>query len=297
VPLVAVYPKEGTLVSDNPYVVLSAEWVNDAKKKAAADFLAFVKEPAQQKRFTDAAFRDAGGKPGAALTTANGTLPAKQLALIDPPAPAVLDQVARSWEKLRKRARVLLVLDTSGSMGADVPNGGGTKLDLAKKAAIQATTQLAPDDELGLWTFSTPGAGESRPYRELVPTGKVSAVLPTFEQKVKGLAADGGTALYTTTRAAVGQVQDTFDRDRINAVVLLTDGKNEYPPDNNLPKLLTDIGGEDTDTSVRVFPIAYGTAADLGILKQVAASSRTAAYDASDPASITNVLTAVLSNF
>lgn len=297
VPLVAVYPKEGTLVSDNPYVVLSAEWVDDAKKKAAADFLAFVKEPAQQKRFTDAAFRDAGGKPGAALTPGNGTLPAKQLSLIDPPAPAVLDQVAKSWEKLRKRARVLLVLDTSGSMGADVPNGGGSKLDLAKKAAIQATTQLAPDDELGLWTFSTPGAGESQPYRELVPTGKVSAVLPTFEQKVKALAADGGTALYTTTRAAVGQVQDTFDRDRINAVVLLTDGKNEYPADNNLPKLLTDIGGEDTDTSVRVFPIAYGTAADLGILKQVAASSRGAAYDASDPASIANVLTAVLSNF
>ena len=297
VPLVAVYPKEGTLVSDNPYVVLSAEWVDDAKKRAAADFLAFVTEPAQQKRFTDAAFRDATGKPGAALTTANGALPAKQLSLIDPPAPAVLDQVATSWEKLRKRARVLLVLDTSGSMGAGVPSGGGSKLDLAKKAALQAVTQLAPDDELGLWTFSTPAPGDAKPYRELVPTGKVSAVLPAYQQKVKALEADGGTALYTTTRDAVGQVQDTFDRDRINAVVLLTDGKNEYPADNSLPKLLTDVGGEDTDTSVRVFPIAYGNAADLGILKQIAASSRAAAYDASDPASITNVLTAVLSNF
>jgi Ca-activated chloride channel family protein len=122
-------------------------------------------------------------------------------------------------------------------------------------------------------------------------------VLPSYRQKVDALVADGGTALYTTTRDAVGQVQDTFDRDRINAVVLLTDGKNEYPADNNLPKLLTDVGGEDTDTSVRVFPIAYGSAADLGILKQIAASSRAAAYDASDPASISNVLTAVLSNF
>jgi Ca-activated chloride channel homolog len=297
VPLVAVYPKEGTLVSDNPYVVLSAEWVNDAKKKAAADFLAFVTAPAQQKRFTDAAFRDAAGKPGAALTPANGALPAKQLALIDPPAPAVLDQVARSWEKLRKRARVLLVLDTSGSMGTAVPGGGGSKLELAQRAAVQAVTQLAPDDELGLWTFSTPGPGETRPYRELVPTGRVSAVLPAYQQKVRALVADGGTALYATTRDAVEQVRSTFARDRINAVVLLTDGKNEYSADNNLPRLVTDIGGEDTDTSVRVFPIAYGTAADLSILKQIAASSRAAAYDASDPASITNVLTAVLSNF
>jgi len=92
-------------------------------------------------------------------------------------------------------------------------------------------------------------------------------------------------------------VQDTFDRSRINAVVVLTDGKNEYPPDNNLDRLLSDIGSEDTEASVRVFPIAYGTAADLDILKRIAASSRAAAYDASDPASIVNVLTAVLSNF
>ena len=88
VPLVAVYPKEGTLVSDNPYVVLTAEWVDAAKKRAAADFLAFVTEPAQQKRFTDAAFRDAGGKPGGALTRDNGALPDRQFAVIDPPAPA-----------------------------------------------------------------------------------------------------------------------------------------------------------------------------------------------------------------
>jgi Ca-activated chloride channel family protein len=297
VPLVAVYPKEGTLVSDNPYVVLSAEWVDAAKKKAAADFLAFVRQGDQQKRFTDAAFRDFNGKPGAALTRDNGTLPDKRLSIIDPPAPAVLDQVARSWESLRKRARVLLVLDTSGSMGAPVPSGGGTKLDLAKQAAVQATSQLAPDDELGLWTFSTPDAGETTPYRELVPTGSVKSVLPTYRQKVDALVADGGTALYTTTRDAVRQVQGSFDRTRINAVVLLTDGKNEYPADDNLDRLLTDVGGEDTETSVRVFPIAYGTAADLGILKQIATASRAAAYDASDPASITNVLTAVLSNF
>ena len=297
VPLVAVYPKEGTLVSDNPYVVLTAEWVDQAKKRAAADFLAFVTEPAQQKRFTDAAFRDASGTPGAALTRENGTLPDRKVAVIDPPAPAVLDQVAESWESLRKRARVLLVLDTSGSMGSAVPNGGGSKLDLAKQAALRATTQLAPDDELGLWTFSTPVEGETNPYRELVPTGRVSAVLPAFKQKVGTLAPDGGTALYATTRDAVRQVQDSFDRSRINAVVLLTDGKNEYPADNNLDRLLSDVGGEDTETSVRVFPIAYGTAADLDVLKRIATASRAAAYDASDPASIANVLTAVLSNF
>jgi Ca-activated chloride channel family protein len=298
VPLVAVYPKEGTLLSDNPYVVLRAEWVDEAKRKAAADFLAYVKEPAQQKRFTEAAFRDAAGTPGGPITAANGLNPQAKLSVIDPPAPAVLDQVSRSWSQLRKRARVLIVMDVSGSMNGAVPGNGGTKLDLAKQAARGAVGKLAPDDELGLWTFSTPVEGRSTPWLELVPTAPVRTVLPTFRSKVDNLQAEGGTALYATTRAAVRAVQGSFDRDRINAVVLLTDGKNEYPQDNDLPRLVSDLGGEEsTDTSVRVFPIAYGDKADLGVLKQIAQASRAAAYDATDPATIEKVLVAVLSNF
>ncbi len=297
VPLVAVYPKEGTLLSDNPYVVLAAEWVDSRKQAAAADFLAFVKEAPQQKRFTDAAFRSADGKPGGPISRANGLLPETRLSLIDPPAPAVLDQVSKSWSALRKRARVLMVIDVSGSMSGVVPGGGGSKLDLAKKAALGAVGKLAPDDELGLWTFSTPGTDGATPWTDLVPTAPVRTVLPTFRAKVEALQPQGGTALYATTRAAVEQVEKSFDRNRINAVVLLTDGKNEYPPDNNLQQLIGDLGGEETDTSVRVFPIAYGDAADLGVLREIAKASRAAAYDATDPATIERVLVAVLSNF
>jgi Ca-activated chloride channel homolog len=298
VPLVAVYPSEGTLVSDNPYVVLRSEWVDDAKRTAAADFLAYVKEPAQQKRFTDAAFRDAEGKPGAPLSAPESGLdPRATLSVIDPPAPAVLDQVSKSWAKLRKRARVLLVMDVSGSMNGAVPGNGGTKLDLAKQAARGAVGKLAPDDELGLWTFSTPVQGRDTPWLQLVPTAPVKQVLPTFRSKVDGLVAEGGTALYATTRAAVRQVQQDFDRTKINAVVLLTDGKNEYPQDNDLTRLVSELGGEETDTSVRVFPIAYGDKADLTVLQQIGRASRATAYDATDPASIDKVLTAVLSNF
>jgi len=54
VPLVAVYPKEGTLLSDNPYVVLTS--ASDEQKAAAADFLAFVKDKPQQEKFSSFAF-------------------------------------------------------------------------------------------------------------------------------------------------------------------------------------------------------------------------------------------------
>jgi Ca-activated chloride channel family protein len=297
VPLVAIYPKEGTLLSDNPYVVLTAEWVDPAKQAAAKDFLDYVRQPAQQKRFTDAAFRSFEGKPGAAISRDNGMLPDHALAVIDPPPPSVLDKIAQSWNVLRKRARVLMVIDVSGSMNEPVPSAGKSKIDLAKQAALKAVTELAPDDELGLWTFSTPQNGATQPWTELVPNGPVRSVLPAFNAKVKDLVAEGGTALYATTRGAVHAVQDSFARDKINAVVVLTDGKNEYRADDNLGTLVTDISSEDPVTSVRVFPIAYGAQADLGVLQRIAQASRAAAYDASDPASIDKVLTAVLSNF
>jgi Ca-activated chloride channel family protein len=204
--------------------------------------------------------------------------------------------VQKSWEQLRKRARVLLVLDVSGSMGESVGSSGASKLDLAKKAASDAVAKLAPDDAISLWVFSTDQQG-GRPYRELVPFGPVSQQLKPVQSQIADLTARGGTGLYATTRAAKTALEAAFDPTRINAVVLLTDGKNEFPADNDIGKLVQDLTDEDADRQVRVFPIAYGDDADLGELRRIADASRAAVYDASDPASIEKVLTAVISNF
>jgi Ca-activated chloride channel family protein len=295
-PLVAVYPKEGTLVSDNPWVVLHAAWVDDAKRAVAADFLQYVQGKDGQQRFAQAGFRGFDGKPGSLITTANGFAPDQPKVALNPPAPPVLAAVQKSWEQLRKRARVLLVLDVSGSMGEAVGSTGASKLDLAKRAASDAVAKLAPDDAISLWVFSTDQQG-GRPYRELVPFGPVTQQLKPVQSQIADLTARGGTGLYATTRAAKTALESTFDPTRINAVVLLTDGKNEFPADNDIGKLVQDLAGEDADRQVRVFPIAYGNDADLGELRRIADASRAAVYDASDPASIEKVLTAVISNF
>lgn len=297
VPLVAVYPSEGTLLSDNPYVVLTGPWVDDAKRKAAAGFLAFVQQPEQQGRFQAMAFRTFEGKAGSVVSQANGMLADQPKTVIAPPAPTVLDAVQKSWDQLRKRARVLLVLDVSGSMGEAVPDAGQTKLALAQDAAAQAVGLFAKDDEVGLWVFSTQQGARGEPWVERVPIGPAATTRPKIVAAVEGLAPDGGTGLYATVRAAHDAMLADLDTDRINAVVVLTDGRNEYPADTNLDSLLRDLKSESLDTSVRVFPIAYGEAADLATLTSIAEASRAAVYDASDPASITKVLTSVISNF
>ncbi|GAA4247743.1 substrate-binding and VWA domain-containing protein [Dactylosporangium darangshiense] len=294
VPLVAVYPKEGTLLSDHPYVVLTN--ASDEQKAAAEDFFAYVRDAPQQKRFTDLAFRSYDGKAGAGLTRANGLSPDAQYTVIDPPAPQVLEKALTTWDAQRKRAKVLLVLDVSGSMTTDAGNGK-TRMELAKQAALTSLTLFAPDDEVGLWTFSTEVGGASTPYTEQVPVAALSGNRAQLEKVIRSLSAEGGTALYATTRAAQQKMASLADPSRINAVVVLTDGKNEYPKDSDLNALVRDVDTSDKEIPVRVFTIAYGGQADLGVLQKISSASRAAAYDASDPTTIDKVLVNVLSNF
>ena len=296
IPLVGIYPKEGTLFSDNPYVVLQGDWVDDAKRAVAADFLAYVRGEGPQQRFADAAFRSFDGTPGDRITRAEGLLPDQPTTILTPPAPPVLALVQQSWEQLRKRAKVLLVLDVSGSMSELVGAQGASKLDLAKRAAASAVDLLAADDEVSLWVFSTEQDGQ-RPYRELVPFGPAAERKADIKAQIADLVPGGGTGLYATTRAATRALNETFDSARINAVVVLTDGRNEFPGDSNIESLVDELSPEDVDRTVRVFPIAYGDDADLAELGRIADASRAAVYDASDPASLDKVLTAVLSNF
>ncbi|MGW2197479.1 VWA domain-containing protein, partial [Streptosporangium sp. NPDC001682] len=297
VPLVAIYPKEGTLYSDNPYAVLTASWVDDAKRAVAADFLAHLQAPEQQARFAEFAFRSYDGKAGKLITQANGLLPAEPKTTLSPPAPNVLDKVLASWADLRKPANVLMVIDVSGSMGATVPGTGKSKLDLAKQAAINALPQFASHDKVGLWMFSTKRDGD-KDHLELASLSAVDdAQRKKLRARLEGLTPDGGTGLYDTALAAHEQVRKLRSGDAINAVVFLTDGKNEDPDSLSLENLLPELRTEPGQETVRMFTIAYGQDADLDVLRKISEATSAAAYDSRKPGSIDQVFTAVVSNF
>jgi len=297
IPLAAVYPAEGTLLSDNPWLVLQADWVDSTKRQAAGDFLAWLRQPDQQSAFTDAGFRTFAGEPGEPVTQANGMLPAGPGTILDPPSPAVLAAVQQSWDELRKRAHVLFLMDVSGSMGEMVGAAGQTKLELAQTAAIEAFEGFADDDEVGLWAFSSELGPRGEPWLDMQDVGPAAKAVPKMQADVASMVAGGGTALYATLREAQSMMLEDLDPKRINAIILLSDGKNEYPPDNDLDSLLDQLAGESVDTSVRVFPIGYGQGADPAALTAIADASRGTYYEASDPTSIEKVLTSVLSNF
>ena len=57
--LVAIYPQDGTLLSDHPYVMLNASWVGSWQKFAAAQYLFYLLESESQEKAQRQGFRPA----------------------------------------------------------------------------------------------------------------------------------------------------------------------------------------------------------------------------------------------
>jgi Ca-activated chloride channel family protein len=297
VPLVAIYPREGTLIADHPFVILNAPWVDDAERHAASNFLDYLQGPDAQLRFKLAALRGYDGDPGPEITPSIGLDPTQPRRELSAPVPAVVSAIQASWKEIRKRARVMLVIDVAGSMGDIVGGTNRSKLDFAKEAAVAALDDFAGDDEVGLWSFSS-ASGAEKPYRELVSPGPISQQKAQLRHDIEGLQPQGARkALYTTVDAAVNAMRAEFNSTRINAVVLLTDGGNSDPANNDLNGLERSLRSQPDDAFVRVFTVGYGKQADLKTLAAIAVAARAAAYSSDDPRAIQKVLVAVISNF
>jgi len=300
VPIVAIYPGDGTLNSDHPYTVLT--WADDLRKQVASDFLNYLRGADAQRKFLDLGFRGFDNKTGPLATTDNGVQADAKINLIRPPSPPVLDKLLGSWSELRKKANVLLVVDVSGSMSQPVGGTGKSRMDLAKQAAISSLPQFNDSDQVGLWSFSTYLNGE-KDYQELVPIGPMSAQINAANRRdeltarLGGLVPGGGTGLYDTSLAAYQYLKQHLAADAINAVVVLTDGRNEDSGGIDLDNLVAALQAESGSETVRLFTIAYGSDADHDVLRRIAQATQAAAYDSSKPDTIDQVFTAVISNF
>ena len=306
VPLVAIYPEEGTLYSDSPFIILDTEWVDANERAAAEQFGAFVQLPANQELVMEFGFRP--NNPDVALAAPivaeNGVDPTQPRAELEVPAPDVLVGILDSWAELRKEARVLLVLDVSGSMSDLAGSGNETKLDLAIAAATSALDEFKDEDQVGLWVFSTDLGGDNPNYREVVPVGPIGQNREELAAAIEAQIPQAGTPLYDVTQASYETMLANYDPAAINAIVLLTDGVNDdgqtSDDDDQFETLIETLtAGSEGSASrpVRVFTISYGDSADVITLRAISQATSAATYNASNPATIEQVFTAVISNF
>ena len=249
--LVALYPPEGTFYSDNPFIVLDAPWVSAGEKRGARLFQEFLADEVTPELAARFGFRpsDLKKRPVAPISRKNGADPSQPTRVLGLPEPRVLAKVKRTWRADRKPANVLLVLDTSGSMSQE------DRLSRAKEGLKTFFREVSPNDRVGLTIFSDQ-------IQPLVPVAPFRANRGRLRSVVGSLIADGGTAVFDATIQGFERVRGfRGGGNRINAVVVLTDGEDTDSSASAQDVVNRVRGQSDSSDQVRVFTIAYSASA------------------------------------
>jgi Ca-activated chloride channel homolog len=203
---------------------------------------------------------------------------------------AAVDRALRTWTTITAPARMLAIIDVSGSMKTPVPTAGNKTRLQVTVAAAQAGLALFDDSwALGLWEFSTNRDG-TKPYKELMPIAPLSAQRARAQQVLGQLATGGDTGLFDTVLAAYKRMLDGYDPGRVNSIVLMTDGQNDNASGiSSLNNLLSELKKlVDPKKPIRMIMIGIGDEVSQNELKAIsnAAGASSGVYLAPDPAKI-----------
>jgi VWFA-related protein len=205
---------------------------------------------------------DAGGRRVDGLGTANFSATVGNQRLL----PDSVERVDDSGAPMS----IILLLDTSGSMNRSV-------LAL-REAAAAFVKRLAPEDSCSLMTF-----GDGVKTVTTFTTDKAQLLEPLKTLQAR----DAKTYLYQA-------IDDALNRAAVSpsarsAIVLLTDGRDEgsaVTSDDVLKKI--------DQVRVPIYAVGFGSNADTGILRRLAALSHGTFYDAPTDADLNETYLAIL---
>ncbi|MGQ9489199.1 MAG: VWA domain-containing protein [Anaerolineae bacterium] len=262
--LVAIYPIEGTLWADHPLALLETAEVTANQRRTFQALREFLTRSESQTLILRAGYRPADlsislSGPASPLTAANGVDPAQPQTTLQLPPPDVVQVVQNVWTLTKRKTNVMLVVDTSGSMA-------GEKLANAKAALRTFLAQIPGDQErVGLVEFNSGVVN-------IIELDTLAVNRALLSETVDGLQANGNTALLDAVRVAYGRLQRQADPERINAIVAMTDGK-ENASTVSLRQLTAEIRAGNRNLPVIIFCIAYGWDADYQVLQALADAS------------------------
>lgn len=141
----------------------------------------------------------------------------------------------------RPPANVSIVLDKSGSME-------GEKLVRAKEAALLAVDMLEDRDIVSIVTYSDT-------VSVLVPATRVSE-RNYIRRRIESIFAGGSTALFAGVSKGADEVSKFLERNRVNRVILLSDGLANVGPDS--PMALGSLGESLKRAGISVSTIGLG---------------------------------------
>ncbi|MFI6406338.1 substrate-binding and VWA domain-containing protein [Streptomyces sp. NPDC050548] len=294
------YPKDGSPRLDYPYNLVDRERLTTDESRAAIRFMTFLSQPAQQKLMEKYGFRtEDEDAPKAVVAKAGGSSPQPYaVAPAEPASDAALQEALGTWTITVQSARITTVVDASSSMSEPVPGTGQSRMDVTKASLLQALATFTPEDEIGLWEFSTKLDG-NKDYRVLVPTERLGDRVGGGTQRDRLSAAfgslkpvpNGATGLYDTTLAAYKAATSSYADGKFNALVILTDGVNQDPGSISRTTLLKELRQlTSPERPVPLIMIAVGPEADKEEARQIAEATGGSGHEVSNPAQIQSVI-------
>jgi Ca-activated chloride channel family protein len=270
IPVVAIYPKEGTFWSNHPYAVLNAPWVTDEQKLAAVTFESFLLDRSAQLKALEYGFRPAD--PSISLSSPidyqHGVDPSEPKTTLEIPTAPVIEGIQELWRQNKKPVDLTVVMDVSGSMAGD-------KITTARSSLMEFVNKLEDRDRIKIIIFSN----EITVLTDLTEIGpKRSNVLDS----ISGIFENGDTRLYDASLQAYSDHQLDANPRHIRSIVILTDGQDTASTSTleDLMVLIRKNQGEGGN-SIKLFTIAFGDDADRDILKMIADPTGGKEYDSS----------------
>ncbi|NDJ52515.1 MAG: VWA domain-containing protein [Chloroflexi bacterium] len=275
-PVVAIYPEEGTFWSNHPYAILNAPWVTDEQRVAAEMFEAFLLAEPQQQQALQFGFRPADPSIplGAPLNADHGVDINQPQTVLEVPDADVIVSISQMWREVKKPVDLVVVMDISGSMR-------GQKIASARTSLIQFIDLLADRDRLEIILFDD----DLITLTELSPLGEKRAEVI---QRVSGVIEDGDTRLYDAIQLGYDRVETVGDPNHIRALVVLSDGDDTASTLLFEPLLAQVANVSEGGDSTKIFTIAFGANANRDILSRISDSTGARMYEG-DPDTINEV--------
>ena len=287
---------DSTYYLDYPYVVRSEE---SNVTRAAEEFRTAVRDAGNQQNFLSEGFRDSDGALDTSVLAEEAGFSEDVPEELPVPSENSIDELIRSWTQLKMDSRVLTIVDISGSMLAEVPGTGMSRMQVTGAAASEGLQMFTPTSELGLWEFSTNVNGDLH-HQELAPIRELQATSEDGTEHRDAIAGalsnleplpTGDTALYETYLAAYQEMSQSYRPDRSNVILMLTDGDNDNPGGMELDELLEEIDNLSSPSQpIPIITIAFGPDVQhLEPLQEIAAATGGAAYMTEDPTEIGDI--------
>ncbi|MFC4135341.1 VWA domain-containing protein [Hamadaea flava] len=300
VKLAALYLDPAPVALDYPLTVLPG--ADAGRKQAATQIREALQSDAFRSKLAGAGLRLPDGTPSTGLTLPQGA-PTPQ---VTPPPSATqraavaagVDKALSTWIAVTLPARMLAVIDVSGSMLERVPTAGNATREQVTLEAARRGLGLFDDSwAVGLWTFSTELEG-SKDYRQLIPIGPLSTQRTSLLAKLEAIQPKqtGDTGLYDTLLAAYQTVQHDWDPGRVNSIVMMTDGDNDDDNGISHADLLAKLKQlADPKRPIQVIIIGIGPSVNAAPLKQVTDLTGGGVFTAKDPAKIGEIFLQAIS--